>query len=90
MPDLGSAAAVTPIADRINEILYAPGLSRQERIKGLKILRDDARAEQRAASESGMIDDDGLNDVLKHLDLAITRLGGEPLAEEEEHSAASL
>jgi hypothetical protein len=90
MPDLGSAAAVTPIADRINEILYAPGLSRQERIKGLTILRDDARAEQRAASESGMIDDDGLNDVLKHLDLAITRLGDKPLAEEEERTPASL
>lgn len=90
MPDLGSAAAVTPIADRINEILNAPGLSREERLKGLKVLRDDARAEQRAASESGMVDDDGLNDVLKHLDRAITRLGGKPLADEEEHSAASL
>lgn len=90
MPDLGSAAATTPIADRINEILNAPGLGRQERIESLKVLRDDARAEQRAASESGMIDDDGMNDVLKHLDLAITRLGGEPLAEEEERTAASL
>lgn len=90
MPDLGSAAAVTPIADRINEILIAPGLTRAERIKGLKILRDDARAEQCAASESGMIDDDGLNDVLKHLYLAIIRLGGEPLAEEEKRTPASL
>ncbi|MFN4010733.1 hypothetical protein [Pannonibacter sp.] len=90
MPDLGSAAAVTPIADRINEILAAPGLAREERIKGLTLLRDDARAEQRAASESGMIDDDGLTDVLTRLDLAISRLGGEALADEEGRSPASL
>ena len=90
MPDLGSTAASTPVADRINEILTAPGLTRAGRIQSLKDLRDDARAEQRAASESGMIDDDGLNDVLKHLDLAITRLGGASLAEEEERGPASL
>lgn len=90
MPDLGSAVAATPMADRINEILSAPGLARAGRIAVLQALRDDARAEQRAASESAMIDDDGLNSTLKQLDQAIIRLGGEALADEEERSAASL
>lgn len=90
MPDLGSAVAATPMADRINEILSAPGLAREERISALQALRDDARAEQRAASESAMIDDDGLNSTLKQLDQAIIRLGGEALAGEEDRSAASL
>lgn len=64
--------------DRVASILRNPELSRRERIRKLMKLRDDARAEQRLASEGGAIDDDGLNSNLRDIEIALDRLGEAP------------
>jgi hypothetical protein len=75
--------------DRVIAIMKNPELSRSDRIRKLMKLRDDARAEQRLASEGGAIDDDGLNSNLRDIELALDRLGETP-AEEEGKGPASL
>lgn len=75
--------------DKVASILKNPELSRQDRIAKLMKLRDDARAEQRLASEGGAIDDDGLNSDLRDIELALDRLGEAP-AEAEGKGAATL
>jgi hypothetical protein len=75
--------------DKVASILKNPELSRQDRIAKLMKLRDDARAEQRLASERGAIDDDGLNSDLRDIELALDRLGEAP-AEAEGKGAATL
>jgi len=69
-------------SDRVASILRNPELSRSDRIKKLIRLREDARAEQRLASEGGMIEDDGLNSNLRDIELALERLGLDPAIEE--------
>jgi hypothetical protein len=75
--------------DHVVAIMKNPELSRSDRIRKLMKLRDDARAEQRLASEGGAIDDDGLNSNLRDIELALDRLGETP-AEEEGKGPASL
>ena len=75
--------------DKVNAVLKNSELSRSERISLLSKLRDDARAEQRLASEGGTIDDDGLNSDLRDIELALDRLGESP-AEAEGKGPASL
>lgn len=75
--------------DHVIAIMKNPELSRSDRIRKLMKLRDDARAEQRLASEGGAIDDDGLNSNLRDIELALDRLGETP-AEEEGKGPASL
>jgi hypothetical protein len=75
--------------DQVNSILKNPELSRSDRIRKLMKLRDDARAEQRLASEGGAIDDDGLNSNLRDIELALDRLGEAP-AEAEGKGPATL
>ncbi|MDB5526095.1 MAG: hypothetical protein JWM58_3858 [Rhizobium sp.] len=75
--------------DKVASILRNPELSRRERIAKLMKLRDDARAEQRLASEGGAIDDDGLNSNLRDIEIALDRLGEAP-AEAEGKGAATL
>jgi len=65
-------------SDRVASILRNPELSRRDRIQKLMRLREDARAEQRLASEGGMIEDDGLNSNLRDIELALERLGLDP------------
>lgn len=69
-------------SDRVASILRNPELSRRDRIQKLMRLREDARAEQRLASEGGMIEDDGLNSNLRDIELALERLGLDPAIEE--------
>jgi hypothetical protein len=69
-------------SDRVASILRNPELSRRDRIQKLMKLREDARAEQRLASEGGMIEDDGLNSNLRYIALALERLGLDPAIEE--------
>lgn len=69
-------------SDRVASILRNPELSRRDRIQKLMKLREDARAEQRLASEGGMIEDDGLNSNLRDIELALERLGLDPAIEE--------
>jgi hypothetical protein len=68
--------------DKVASILRNPELSRSDRIRKLMKLRDDARAEQRLASEGGPIDDDGLNANLRDIEIALDRFGQDPAAEE--------
>lgn len=75
--------------DKVASILRNPELSRRDRIRKLVRLREDARAEQRLASEGGMIEDDGLNSDLRDIELALERLGLDP-ALEEGRGAATL
>lgn len=72
---------------KVTSILRNPELSRSERIKKLMKLRDDARAEQRLASEGGAIEDDGLNSDLRDIEIALDRLGLDPAAEEGKGAA---
>lgn len=74
---------------RVRAILKNPELTRGDRIRKLMKLRDDARAEQRLASEGGTVDDDGLNSDLREIELALDRFGETP-AEAEGKGPASL
>jgi hypothetical protein len=69
-------------SDRVASILRNPELSRRDRIQKLMKLREDARAEQRLASEGGAIGDDGLNSNLRDIELALERLGLDPAIQE--------
>jgi len=75
--------------DKVASILRNPELSRGDRIRKLMKLRDDARAEQRLASEGGTIYDDGLNSDLRDIEMALDRLGEAP-AQEEGKGPATL
>lgn len=75
--------------DKVVSILKNPEFSRGDRINKLSKLREDARAEQRLASEGGTIDDDGLNSNLRDIELALERLGQMP-SEEEGKGPATL
>jgi hypothetical protein len=73
----------------VRDIMTDETLTHHERIKRLTKLRDDARAEQRLASEAPAVDDDGLNSKLRDVELMLERLGKSP-AQEEGKGPASL
>jgi hypothetical protein len=62
------------------------GLSRKERIAKLEKLRIEARALQRAATESAMVDDDGWFEDVHLIDTELENLGRTV----EEKGAATL
>jgi hypothetical protein len=64
------------------DIISDSSLSTRDRISKLTKLRDDARAEQRLASEAPAVDDDGLNSRLRDVELMLERLGIDPSLEE--------
>lgn len=66
----------------VRDIMLDEALSRKDRLKKLTKLRDDARAEQRMASEAPAIDDDGMNSKLRDVELMLDQLGMEPSKEE--------
>jgi hypothetical protein len=73
---------------RVEEI----AASKEPRAKKLAMLMDlyeQARAEQRAATESAMIENDGLADTLRRIELALETLGADPV-EQEGKSASTL
>jgi hypothetical protein len=67
---------------KVADVLTNPDLSRLARIEVLLKLREEARAEQRLASEGGSVDDDGLNADLRDIEIALERLKQNPAAEE--------
>jgi hypothetical protein len=66
----------------VRDIIADASLSHKDRLKKLTKLRDDARAEQRLASEAPAVDDDGMNSKLRDVELMLDRLGIEPSKEE--------
>ncbi|MBU4528864.1 MAG: hypothetical protein KUA43_07805 [Hoeflea sp.] len=75
------------ITDVISKIVEDPELAKSEKISQLEKLRQDARAEMRAASESAMVDDVETGDDLKQLDLALEKLGSDPDSIEDNSTA---
>jgi len=73
----------------VRDIMLDQSLSHRERLNRLTKLRDDARAEQRLASEAPAVDDDGLNSKLRDAEMMLDHLGLE-LAKEEGKGPATL
>jgi len=66
----------------VREIMNDKSLTHHDRIKKLMKIRDDARAEQRMASEGPTVNDDGLNSKLRDVEMLLDKLGEAPAAEE--------
>lgn len=66
----------------VREIMNDNSLTHHDRIRKLMKIRDDARAEQRMASEGPTVDDDGLNSKLRDVEMLLDKLGEAPAAEE--------
>ena len=60
---------------RVRAIRDDDTATRAEKIKRLTKLRDDARALQRAATESQMVEDDGWYEDVHVVDVALSSLG---------------
>ncbi|MGV3550553.1 hypothetical protein [Rhizobium sp.] len=73
----------------VREIMLDETLSSKDRLKKLTKLRDDARAEQRMASEAPAVNDDGMNSKLRDVELMLDQLGLEA-SKEEGKGAATL
>ena len=71
---------------RVLEIVEDDALTYEQKIAGLREIESEARGLQRAASESPMNDDDGWQDDLRQVRLALDKLG----ATEPKMGAASL
>ena len=71
----------------VRAIMLDESLSSKDRIEKLTKLRDDARAEQRMASESPAVDDDGLNTKLRDVELMLEQFGLDPSMEEGKGAA---
>jgi len=71
---------------RVLEIVENGSLTNDEKIAALREIESEARGLQRAASESPMDDDDGWQDDLRQVRLALDKLG----AKEPKKGAASL
>jgi hypothetical protein len=71
---------------RVLEIVENGSLTRDEKVAELREIESEARGLQRAASESSMGDDDGWQDDLRQVRLALDKLG----AKEPRKGAASL
>ncbi len=78
------------LSDKIRDIMSDDKQSRDEKIEEIKGIYDYARAEQRAAIESMMVSDDGLNEALQSAEKALEELGAGSPVEEDENSAATL
>lgn len=78
------------ITGQISEILKDDTQSAAARIDALLKLRADARALQRAATESPMGNDDAADSGLREIDRALGKLGHRDIAREDENSAATL
>jgi predicted ArsR family transcriptional regulator len=67
----------------IEEILADKALSDQDKISRLAKMREDVRAEMRAATESSMVVDYDIGPELKDLDEALESLGYTPNSPED-------
>lgn len=61
--------------ENLQKILDNPSLSLRSKIDQVMELQMEARAIQRAATEGGMDPDDGLNEDLRDIELALEQLG---------------
>ncbi|PSM16488.1 MULTISPECIES: hypothetical protein [Nitratireductor] len=77
----------TAMQTEMRAILADESLGRDERISRLEALRREARDRQRAATEADMIADDGLNDDLHEIELALQRLGVKTVSREDKGAA---
>ena len=71
---------------KVQEIVEDQSLTTEQKIAGLREIESEARGLQRAASESPMSDDDGWQDELRQVRIALDKLG----AKEPAKGAASL
>ncbi len=71
----------------IQNILEDKSLNKDQKVEKLTKMFTDERAAQRAATESNMIDDDGLNARLRNIQLALEALDAEVLDDEDETAA---
>lgn len=71
---------------KVQEIVEDESLTTEEKIAKLRDIESEARGLQRAASESPMGDDDGWQDELRQVRIALDKLG----AQEPKKGAASL
>lgn len=71
---------------KVQQILDDKSLDRDKKIEALLEIESEARALQRAASESPMVDDDGWEGALRDVRKALDKLGWE----EPQKGAASL
>lgn len=71
---------------KVQEIVEDEALTTEEKIARLREIESEARSLQRAASESPMGDDDGWQDELRQVRIALDKLG----AKEPRKGAASL
>nr|WP_318528608.1 MULTISPECIES: hypothetical protein [unclassified Mesorhizobium] len=71
---------------KVQEITEDESLTSEEKIAKLRDIESEARGLQRAASESPMGDDDGWQDELRQVRIALDKLG----AQEPKKGAASL
>ncbi|WP_428648912.1 hypothetical protein [Roseibium sp.] len=78
------------INEQIAEILKDQSRSKKARIDELLQLRDDARALERAATESSMATSGPDDSGLRELDRVLEKLGHHEILEAEDKSAATL
>lgn len=71
----------------IQKILENDKFSRDEQVKLLGTMRENVRAEMRAATESAMVDDNEVGDDLKLLDQALDDLAAHPDSIEDKGAA---
>jgi hypothetical protein len=78
------------ITEQIAGLMNDAGRSREDRIGALLKMRDDARALQRAATESPMATGDDGSSGLAEIDRALEKLGHSEQPDADENSAATL
>jgi len=78
------------IREQIAQILKDHSRSKDERIAELLKMRDDARALERAATESPMGTEIAGTSGLRDIDRALERLGRDELSDADEKNAATL
>jgi len=77
------AMAHQDIETEIRKILDNPELAHSEKVDKLEYLREGARQEMRAATESAMVNDNDVGDDLKLLDQALEDLAAQPASIED-------
>lgn len=78
-----SAMAHQNVKTDISKILDDPKLAAAEKVSLLERMREGARAEMRAATESAMVDDNDVGDDLKLIDEALETLAAHPASIED-------
>lgn len=66
---------VTTMELKVHDIVDDPDMTAERKVAKLETLQNDARAIQRAASESPMVDDDGWHSDLRVVEKALEKLG---------------